>query len=265
MLKQVVFVALHLALASVCQAQTHLGRAARVANDGELAQVRVARQAELQRLNEEQIAACKPGANPAQCQHKSKQAAAARPALEQKIAWINTHEKEARTGMLVRAQAGMPAAKVAPGNCASCHTGASAKPTEDAIPVALAPTGPTPGSTSGGKVVPPATRCFIATAAFGSEDADEVKTLRRFRDEHLLGNVAGDWFVGTYYALSPSVADALSERPAARAVVRAGLRVVVFAIGEPLWFALLAAAMFAMLTFRRRVFGSRQLRGAGAS
>ncbi|MHC5079793.1 MAG: CFI-box-CTERM domain-containing protein [Planctomycetota bacterium] len=71
------------------------------------------------------------------------------------------------------------------------------------------------GSSGGG--------CFIATASFGSRHNVEVKSLSAFRDQVLMKNAAGRWFVRTYYRLSPPVADFLRERPAARWMVRQAL------------------------------------------
>lgn len=62
--------------------------------------------------------------------------------------------------------------------------------------------------------------CFIATAAYGSYQEPHVRVLRRFRDEYLMPYTAGQWFVATYYELSPPVAELISGSDAARAVVR---------------------------------------------
>lgn len=48
--------------------------------------------------------------------------------------------------------------------------------------------------------------CFIATAAMGSPLVQEVLILSRFRDEILINNFFGKWFVKSYYFLSPCVA-----------------------------------------------------------
>jgi len=65
--------------------------------------------------------------------------------------------------------------------------------------------------------------CFIATAAYGTPMAGEVRYLRAFRDEVLLSSDAGRWFVRQYYRYSPALADVLREHDGWRAVVRAGL------------------------------------------
>jgi len=67
-------------------------------------------------------------------------------------------------------------------------------------------------------------KCFIATAAYGTPMAVEVMKLRKFRDERLLTNMAGRAFVRWYYRHSPPVAEYISQRKAARALVRVGLR-----------------------------------------
>jgi hypothetical protein len=70
-------------------------------------------------------------------------------------------------------------------------------------------------------------RCFIATAAYGTPMAAEVLHLRTFRDRYLLTNAAGRAFVETYYRLSPSVADAIREHEILRRVVQTGLEPLV--------------------------------------
>jgi len=62
--------------------------------------------------------------------------------------------------------------------------------------------------------------CFIATAAYGTYQDPYVKLLRDFRDQYLLSNAAGQWFVKEYYTHSPAFADWLREHETARAVVR---------------------------------------------
>lgn len=53
--------------------------------------------------------------------------------------------------------------------------------------------------------------CYIATAVYGSYDAPEVMTLRRFRDETLRNSVLGRWFIRVYYRLSPPIANRLKN------------------------------------------------------
>lgn len=70
-------------------------------------------------------------------------------------------------------------------------------------------------------------RCFIATAAYGSPLAGEVQTLREFRDRYLLHNRPGRLFVHLYYRLSPPLARQVARNPALAAEVRLFLRPIV--------------------------------------
>jgi hypothetical protein len=78
--------------------------------------------------------------------------------------------------------------------------------------------------TSGGGVCYPAPSggegCFIATAAYGTSTAEEIDTLRAFRDGVLLQNSLGSHVVDFYYEVSPPVADFISENSFLRTLVR---------------------------------------------
>lgn len=69
--------------------------------------------------------------------------------------------------------------------------------------------------------------CLIATAAFGSELAPQVQTLRNFRDDIALNTLAGSSFMTVfnswYYSFSPQVADFEREQPWLKQVVRASV------------------------------------------
>lgn len=58
--------------------------------------------------------------------------------------------------------------------------------------------------------------CFIATAAFRSENAAPVRMLRAFRDRVLLRSFAGRAFVRWYYSWSPGAAEWLMRNPGFR-------------------------------------------------
>jgi hypothetical protein len=62
--------------------------------------------------------------------------------------------------------------------------------------------------------------CFIATAAYGTEAAEEIDVLRAFRDEVLLESAVGSQLVEWYYQTSPPVADFISENDVLRTLVR---------------------------------------------
>jgi hypothetical protein len=69
---------------------------------------------------------------------------------------------------------------------------------------------------------PPCGGCFIATAAYGTDTAKEIDTLREFRDEVLLPKSLGASFVSLYYKISPPIANFISQHEVLRTVVRVG-------------------------------------------
>jgi hypothetical protein len=63
-------------------------------------------------------------------------------------------------------------------------------------------------------------RCFIATAAYGTPMIDQIQVLRDFRDQYLMKNPAGRWFVSNYYRYSPPLARFIAHHDSLRALVR---------------------------------------------
>jgi hypothetical protein len=62
--------------------------------------------------------------------------------------------------------------------------------------------------------------CFIATAAYGTNTAEQIDVLREFRDAVLLESAAGSQFVALYYQLSPPIADFIAGNELLRTLVR---------------------------------------------
>ncbi|MCK4796811.1 MAG: hypothetical protein KAT05_05475, partial [Spirochaetes bacterium] len=62
--------------------------------------------------------------------------------------------------------------------------------------------------------------CFIATAAFGTKMAKEVRILCKFRDKYLLTNFTGKIFVAFYYKYSPFIATYIAKRNSIKGNIR---------------------------------------------
>ena len=64
--------------------------------------------------------------------------------------------------------------------------------------------------------------CFIATAAYGTDTAEEINILREFRDAVLMPSRAGATLVWLYYRVSPSIAEVIALHDSLRTAVRSG-------------------------------------------
>jgi hypothetical protein len=64
--------------------------------------------------------------------------------------------------------------------------------------------------------------CFIATAAYGTDTAEEINLLREFRDAVLLPSGAGAGLVSLYYQVGPPIAEVIWRHDFLRTAVRAG-------------------------------------------
>jgi hypothetical protein len=81
--------------------------------------------------------------------------------------------------------------------------------------------------TTGARVSGAVDACFVATAAYGSIMANDVETLRHFRDALLRTNALGELGVEAYYTFGPAIAGVVGESDALRATARQALRPLV--------------------------------------
>jgi hypothetical protein len=117
----------------------------------------------------------------------------------------------------------------------------------DGTAIAASAPAPAPAAASGGGHG----GCFIATAAYGSYLAPQVRVLRDFRDTRLLTNAPGRAFVALYYRLSPPAADVIARNDSLRLLVRLLLTPVVVAVAHSGLFCVLTAGMSAAWVFRK--------------
>lgn len=67
-------------------------------------------------------------------------------------------------------------------------------------------------------------KCFVATAAYGTPFHADISALRYWRDNTLLKSLYGRMFVRGYYRLSPPIAGIIEKSELARKATRALLR-----------------------------------------
>ena len=83
--------------------------------------------------------------------------------------------------------------------------------------------GPQAGRSRGGAGAP----CFVATAAYGTPIAEQVRVLCEFRDSYLMSTRLGCTFVKAYYRFSPRTAQLIARHKGLRKAVGAALIPVV--------------------------------------
>lgn len=101
--------------------------------------------------------------------------------------------------------------------------------------------------------VPTSPRCFIATAAYGSDMASEVIALRRFRDSRLLPTRPGRFLVSVYYQVSPPIAAMIARHDSLRLLARLALRPVIASVTHPVAAIVCLVATAGLVLQRRRL------------
>ncbi len=94
-------------------------------------------------------------------------------------------------------------------------------------------------------------KCFIATAAYGSYLDPHVAVLRAFRDNYLLTNRMGRAFVDLYYHYSPPLANIIAKHSALRAMTRWVLTPVVYGVMYPFAFGFIPPLSFVAIYLGR--------------
>ncbi len=104
--------------------------------------------------------------------------------------------------------------------------------------------------------------CFISTAAFGSDMANEVQIFRNFRNRFLLTNKWGRIFVHFYYKISPPIAEIISNNDILRAMTRTALYPFLafgyIALNYGIFVALFVLVFFMILIFKTKTILNRK-------
>ncbi len=97
-----------------------------------------------------------------------------------------------------------------------------------------------------------ASGCFIATAAYGSNMANDVLILQRFRDNYLLSNLPGRLLVKIYYGISPPIAAYIARNEYLRTATRIALAPVVMMVKYPGALLIIIGALIGFAILRKR-------------
>lgn len=90
--------------------------------------------------------------------------------------------------------------------------------------------------------------CFISTAAFGSNMANEVETFRQFRNQFLIPHEFGRYLVKAYYQYSPPAANLIAESEFLKFIARVLLYPFYFFSFLSLQFGMLYAVLAVVMT-----------------
>lgn len=103
-------------------------------------------------------------------------------------------------------------------------------------------------------------KCFIATAAFGSEMEPQVDIIRQFRNRYLLPHGWGRSFVRWYYKTSPPFADYIAKNELLRAGTRAILWPVVLLSSLAVEYGLIVTSLVVLVALLLMKLGLARVR-----
>lgn len=107
--------------------------------------------------------------------------------------------------------------------------------------------------------------CFIATATFGSNMAEEVQTFRRFRNEVLAKTSWGRAFIAKYYKYGPEAAEWISHSPTLKSLSVAILWPLLLFVKLCLWMGTIPTSLMVLIVggvLAKLWQRSRSLKGA---
>jgi len=99
--------------------------------------------------------------------------------------------------------------------------------------------------------------CLIATISLGTPLANELGTLRNFRESYLVSNPVGSAIAGMYYRMSPTVAKNATSGSLTETIARAIMAPVVLVVQGVMAFPAVVFIPFSFLLYRRKLARSR--------
>ena len=98
----------------------------------------------------------------------------------------------------------------------------------------------------------PTSNCFIATAAYGTDQTEDVLVLKKFRDKYLATNSLGRLLVQMYYSFSPPLARCIAKNEFLKTTTRVALKPFVYTVKYPLG-VMLAFFIGGLVVIRKRI------------